>query len=48
MGERPQGIETWIDAIATPFDRAWLAGQRPRIEDYLADLSEPRRALPAG
>ena len=44
MGERPHGIETWIDAIATPFDRAWRVGQRPRIEDYLADISEPRRA----
>src|SRR5262245_14868110 len=44
MGDYPQGTETWIDVIATPFDRAWRAGQRPRIEDYLADISEPRRA----
>jgi hypothetical protein len=44
MGEPLQGIETWIDAIATPFDRAWLAGQRPRIEDDLAGIGEPRRA----
>jgi serine/threonine-protein kinase len=44
MGERPLGIETWIDAIATPFDRAWRAGQRPRIEDCLTGINEPRRA----
>jgi serine/threonine protein kinase len=43
MGDHPQATETWIDVIATPFDRAWRAGQRPRIEDYLADISEPRR-----
>jgi hypothetical protein len=45
MAERPQGTETWIDSIASQFERAWQAGQRPRIEDYLAGISEPRRAL---
>jgi serine/threonine protein kinase len=46
MSDRPpQGIDTWIDAIATPFERAWRAGRRPRIEDYLAGVEEPRRSL---
>jgi serine/threonine protein kinase len=50
MSDRPQETQTWIDAIATPFDRAWRAsvrrggiGQRPRIEDCLGALEEPRR-----
>jgi hypothetical protein len=28
MNDRTQGTETWIDAIATPFDRAWRASVR--------------------
>jgi tRNA A-37 threonylcarbamoyl transferase component Bud32 len=51
MNDRPQGTQTWIDAIAMPFDRAWRAsvrqgclGQRPRIEDCLAGLEGPRRS----
>ncbi len=43
VSNRSQGTQTWIDKIATPFDRAWRAnvleggiGQRPRIEDCLA------------
>ena len=43
MSDRAQGCETWIDALATPFDRAWMAGQRPRIEDYLAGVEAARR-----
>jgi hypothetical protein len=43
MDEDPRGTETWIDEIATRFDRAWRAGQRPRIEDFLAEVAEPRR-----
>src|SRR5262245_55126523 len=43
MGEHMQGAETWIDALATPFDRAWMAGQRPRIEDWLAQVEGARR-----
>jgi serine/threonine-protein kinase len=39
-----QGTQTWIDRIATPFDRAWQAGEHPRIEDYLAGVVEPRRS----
>jgi serine/threonine protein kinase len=51
MNDRTQRPQTWIDAIATPFDRAWRAcvrqgciGQRPRIEDSLAGLEGPRRS----
>src|SRR5262249_53149890 len=33
---------TWIDERADRFERSWRAGPRPRIEDYLADLAEPR------
>jgi hypothetical protein len=52
MSNHLLGTQTWIDAIATPFDRAWRAnvseggiGQRPRIEDCLARLEGPRRPL---
>src|SRR4051812_1537017 len=42
MGDRQQGTRTWVDALATPFDRAWRAGQRPRIEDCLAGAETSR------
>jgi hypothetical protein len=52
MSDDSQGTQTWIDRIATPFDRAWRAdvreggiGQRPRIEDCLAGVPSIRRPL---
>ena len=44
MSDHSEGTQTWIDRIATPFDRAWQAGEHPRIEDYLAGVAEPRRS----
>ncbi len=44
MSDHLQGTQTWIDRIATLFDRAWQAGERPQIEDYLACVAEPRRS----
>ncbi len=44
MIECLQGIQTWINQVADRFEQEWVAGQRPRIEDYLADVSEPRRS----
>src|SRR5262245_33960113 len=32
-----------IDAVCMRFEAAWLAGQRPRIEDHLGQASEPAR-----
>jgi hypothetical protein len=43
VGDDSQGTQTWIDEVATRFDRAWRGGERPRIEDYLTGLAEPRR-----
>jgi tetratricopeptide (TPR) repeat protein/tRNA A-37 threonylcarbamoyl transferase component Bud32 len=37
------GDRTWIDERADDFERAWRDGPRPRIEVYLADVTEPRR-----
>jgi hypothetical protein len=34
-----------IDAACLQFEKAWKMGQRPRIEDYLVDTTEPERAL---
>src|SRR5262249_17447545 len=31
------------DAVCFRFERAWKAGQRPQVEDYLADVPEPAR-----
>jgi hypothetical protein len=52
MSDPAPGTQTWIDAIATPFDRAWRAvvrqggtGPRPRIEDCLAGVEGARRSL---
>ena len=45
MSDHPQETQTWIDAIATPFDRGCTrAGQRPRIEEILMGVTEPRRS----
>ena len=43
MSDHPQGTQTWIDRIATYFDRAWHRGEHPQIEDYLAGVAELRR-----
>ena len=29
MSDHPQETQTWIDRIATLFDRAWKAGEHP-------------------
>jgi hypothetical protein len=34
-----------IDQVCDHFEAAWKAGQRPRIEDYLADTPEPGHGL---
>ncbi len=44
MSDHPQGTHTWIDRVATLFDRAWQVGEHPRIEDYLEGIAEPRRS----
>jgi WD40 repeat protein len=37
--------ERAIDRICTDFEQAWIAGNRPRIEDYLTDAVEQDRLL---
>ncbi len=34
-----------IDAACLSFEKAWKAGQRPRIEDFLSETPEPGRAV---
>ena len=34
----------WIDAVCSRFDTAWREGNRPRIEELLADVCPPRRS----
>ncbi len=43
MGESQDQDRTWIDGVADRFERAWIAGQEPRIEDYLAGAEGARR-----
>jgi serine/threonine protein kinase len=45
MSGGTQATDTWIDAITTPFDRAWRAGRCPRIEDLLVGVFGRRRAV---
>jgi serine/threonine protein kinase len=45
MSDSSPVIETWIDRIATEFDRAWHEGRRPRIEDYLGQAAGEVRPL---
>jgi hypothetical protein len=42
MSEIPTADWTWINAAAVRFERAWKAGERPRIEDYLLEVDESR------
>ena len=44
MGDVQQGDRSWIDEMADRFERAWAAGERPRIEAYLGDAAGPRRS----
>jgi WD40 repeat protein len=44
MSAVPPGERSWIEEQADRFERAWRAGQQPRIEDYLAGVVEPRRS----
>ena len=44
MSDHPQETQTWIDRTATLFDQATREGQRPRIEDFLMGVTEPRRS----
>jgi predicted Ser/Thr protein kinase len=37
-------LERRIDGACDRFEAAWRAGQRPRIEEFLGDASEPGRA----
>jgi serine/threonine-protein kinase len=44
MSHAQVGERTWIDEVADRFERHWKqGGERPRIEDYLADEAAPRR-----
>jgi WD40 repeat protein/tRNA A-37 threonylcarbamoyl transferase component Bud32 len=36
--------ERQVNAACEPFELAWKAGRRPRIEDYLGDTPEPERS----
>lgn len=46
INDAQTGDRTWLDHLADQFGRAWKrGGERPRIEDFLADAAEPRRAL---
>jgi tetratricopeptide (TPR) repeat protein len=39
----PLSVVEAVDAVCDRFEAAWKAGQRPRLEDYLAAVPESRR-----
>jgi eukaryotic-like serine/threonine-protein kinase len=43
----PPALATSIDALCDRFEAAWKAGERPRLETYLGDVSEAGRAAAA-
>jgi WD40 repeat protein/tRNA A-37 threonylcarbamoyl transferase component Bud32 len=43
MSETPTADWTWINDVADRFEREWKTGQRPRIEDYLAEADPALR-----
>src|SRR5262249_39894728 len=40
----PLSLQQRVDKACDRFEDAWRTGPRPRIEDYLADASEPERS----
>jgi serine/threonine protein kinase len=38
-------VQRHVDEICLRFERAWKAGQRPAVEEYLGDAPEPERTL---
>ena len=44
MSGEPDGDSSLIDLVADRFERAWLAGEAPRIEQYLDGAAGTRRA----
>jgi serine/threonine-protein kinase len=38
----PLSVVERVDGICDQFENAWLAGQRPQIEDFLAEISDER------
>jgi serine/threonine protein kinase len=43
-GTLPLSAVRRVNEVCNRFELAWQAGQRPGIEDYLGDVSEPERA----
>jgi serine/threonine protein kinase len=43
-GDLPLPAERQVNAACEPFEQAWKAGQRPRIEDYLGDTPQSERS----
>jgi WD40 repeat protein len=39
----PLTLASWVDRACDEFEAAWRAGQRPKLEDYLANTPEPIR-----
>jgi serine/threonine protein kinase/formylglycine-generating enzyme required for sulfatase activity len=44
MDDMPPSQALRLDAICVRFEKAWQAGQRPRVEEFLGDISEPERS----
>src|SRR6516162_4026716 len=43
-GTLPLQLARRVNAVCNQFERAWKAGQRPGIEEYLGDTPEPARS----
>ena len=43
MAEVSKADWSWINQAADQFERAWKAGTRPQMEDFLAQATEARR-----
>jgi tetratricopeptide (TPR) repeat protein len=44
QGALPLPLARRVNAVCNQFERAWKAGQRPGIEEYLGDTPEPARS----
>jgi hypothetical protein len=48
FGELPGSVARKVDQACDRFERAWLSGERPRVEDFLGDAPEAERTALLG
>jgi hypothetical protein len=43
----PLSAELRVDRLCRGFEEAWIAGERPSLEDYIAQVQGPEQKVPS-